>query len=350
MSELLSRVRYVPRHIDHHGGHSGYDRLFEFMGLREARSPTWVRIAGLLPAGVRWRLWALRPQSTQQQGLEAELGALPWLFGGSKRLCHFIYGEDTYFFSPLWKKSTNRIVATFHYPPDRLIERLNPGSLRGLDAVVIVGENQREYFRRYFPDEQIHYCPHHVDTEFFSPTAVPMPPNDPLKMVCVGQLFRDYDALRDVHVTLLREGYPCETHIVGPRSLSEHPIARESKVYVHSNVTDNELRDLYRESTVGVLPLTDATANNALLEMMSTGLPVVTSAIGGIPGYVRNSPVRLVADNDAMAFAEHVKQHFEASSLAKTEGAGNRDYAIRNFGKKATMARMLKIYERVLRA
>jgi glycosyltransferase involved in cell wall biosynthesis len=221
LDRLLGKVRYVPKRVRHHAKHSGYDALFAAVGMQQARSSLLVRIAGWIPKGLAWRLWMLRPQPSQQSGLEAELAALPWIATGRGRLCHFIYGEDTFLFTPLWKRGGNRCIATVHYPPTVLAQRVNPGSLRALDAVIIVGENQRDWLCGVVEPDKIHFCPHHVDTEFFCPSD--SEPHDAahLRLVCVGHLYRDYDVLLGA-LRLLRtlHGHQVSLDIVGPQEHS----------------------------------------------------------------------------------------------------------------------------------
>lgn len=348
MNEVIDNVKYVPRHIGHHGSHSGYDTLFPYMGLAEARSTGWVRASNWLPKSLRWRLWDLRPQATQQQGLEAELGALPWVIRGKGRLCHFIYGEDTFFYTPLWKRGGNLTVATFHYPPDRLYERVNPGSLRGLDAVIIVGENQRDFFRRYFPDERIFYCPHHIDTDFFRPAENAVPA-EPFKIICVGRLFRDFDALLAAHQSLVESGVSCETNIIAPKNaFGGHAITREPGIHFRSGISDSELLAMYQSSHAGVQPLLDATANNGLLEMIACGLPTVTTAVGGVPGYTKDSSIRLVDKGDAQMIAHHIRELAADPVAAREEGAANRSFAVTHLSREVLAQRMRDIYHTLL--
>jgi glycosyltransferase involved in cell wall biosynthesis len=55
-----------------------------------------------------------------------------------------------------------------------------------------------------------------------------------------------------------------------------------------------------------LLPLTDATANNALLEGMACGTPVVVSNVGGVPDYVDPGCSSLCSPGDAEAHAAAV--------------------------------------------
>jgi glycosyltransferase involved in cell wall biosynthesis len=339
---MTETIRYVPRSMRQHGAHSGYDQLFRHMGLPPAASAWGQRLADAIPGGLAWRLWHLRAQATAGAGLKAELGAMPWLAGGSGRLCHFIYGEDTYFLTPLWQRKGNRSIATFHYPPQRLALRVNPGSVRMLHAALMVGENQREYLRQLLPDERIHYCPHAVDTDFFCPDPVPPAAQVP-RLVCAGMTFRDYGQLRTVH-RALRNRFCVETDVIGasPEQLAQ--IGAEEGIVVHNGVSDESLRALYRAATVGVLPLSDATANNALLELMACGRAVVVSDVGGVRDYVQGSAVQLTPAGDSDALIEAAARFLEDEMTRETGARLNREAAVTRLGFEPVAARMRDIY------
>ena len=55
----------------------------------------------------------------------------------------------------------------------------------------------------------------------------------------------------------------------------QHPNTR-----CHAGLSDEQLLALYQSADIGVMPVIDCTANNGLLEMMATGLPVVMTDIG----------------------------------------------------------------------
>lgn len=347
---MQTAIRYVPRHIAHHGAHAGYDRLFEFMHLQQASSGWARRLAKALPGGLAWRLWALRPQRTQAAGLNAEIGAMPFVATGKHRLCHFIYGEDTWLYTPLWKRSSNRCIATFHYPPQRLAQRINPGSVAALDAAIIVGSNQRALLSELLPAERIHLCLHPVDTDFFTPASkqhIDSEPAQSLRLVCAGNLFRDYDTLIQVHRHVRQSGFDVQTDVIGPGPAAASALKAEPGVHVLSGLDDVALRSVYRSASAGVLPLLDSTANNALLEMLSCGLPVVCSNVGGVADYTQGSAAVLMQPREATAMADQVCALLADPAARQAQGRANRLHVEQRLSYAVQAQRMREVYAQV---
>jgi len=71
-----------------------------------------------------------------------------------------------------------------------------------------------------------------------------------------------------------------------------------------SGVSEEQLRDLYRNAALLLMPLEDAVANNAIMEAMACGLPIVTNDTGGIRDYVDTEFALLRAKGDSSAMAE----------------------------------------------
>ena len=55
-----------------------------------------------------------------------------------------------------------------------------------------------------------------------------------------------------------------------------------------------------------VMPITEATANNAILESMACGLPLVVSDVGAVRDYVCPTSTALTPPSDARAMADRV--------------------------------------------
>ncbi len=69
----------------------------------------------------------------------------------------------------------------------------------------------------------------------------------------------------------------------------------------------------------------DATANNALLEALACGLPIITERVGGIPEYV-NEKCAVFCD-DVNSFVNNVIEISQSKQLQKEMGLAARERA-----------------------
>jgi glycosyltransferase involved in cell wall biosynthesis len=221
-------------------------------------------------------------------------------------LVHFLDGElggwlvtglpDAFF-----RPGRPRFLSLFHQPPE-LLERMISRPLLGRFAAVgTVSEHQAAWLRGLLPGRDVHAVPHGIDVDFFCPRR-PTPARTegaPLRLLAVGRWLRDYEtafaALRRV-----AGSFAIEYRIVG----HDPDAAAPEFVTPLSGLSDEALREEYRAADVLFMPLTSATANNALMESMACGTPVITTAVGGVPEYVDETCGRLCPrDADALAAA-----------------------------------------------
>jgi glycosyltransferase involved in cell wall biosynthesis len=169
------------------------------------------------------------------------------------------------------------LVGSYHLPPDRLEELAVPEVFKQLDRVVVLTEDQVEYFAQHMPRDRIDLIPHGVATDFFTPPETRVF-DERLRVLTVGNFMRDYEAYIATAEAFRGDGnvdFVILNRDLDARSLPDN-------VTLHRYVSDEELRDLYQKSDLLFLPLTKATANNALVEAMSCGLPVLASDLPGI--------------------------------------------------------------------
>lgn len=349
----LKKIRYIARRISHHAEHSGYDILFPTLGIEPASSNISTWFTKLLPAALRWRLHRLRPQQVHDQGLLPELKALPFTLFGKIHLCHFIYGEDTFLYTPLWVNKRCKLVGSYHYPESFLVERVNPAVIHCLDAVIILANSQRAYFERFLDRRKIHFIPHHVDTDFFIPEKLIKEQTKEIteyRIISIGHFLRDFKLLHKVieAIGATETTLPVHFDLVIPKN-KQAEFCGYNNIRLHAGISDNELRQLYQRATIGFMPLIDCAANNSVLEMMATGLPIICSDVGGISDYLDENGALLFTKNTAVANLKMAVLDLLADQQKRSGmGEHNRKKAVKEFSFNVCREKMLELYERLL--
>lgn len=100
-----------------------------------------------------------------------------------------------------------------------------------------------------------------------------------------------------------------------------------------------------------VLPSLSEACSNVLLEAMATGLPVVTTSVGGNPALVEEGTTGLlVPPGDAAALAKAIIRLLEDPALAWRLGVNARNVVRSNYGLERMLSRVQALYERALGA
>jgi glycosyltransferase involved in cell wall biosynthesis len=77
-------------------------------------------------------------------------------------------------------------------------------------------------------------------------------------------------------------------------------------VTLYRGIDDDTLLKLYQQSDILFLPLVQSTANNALLEGIACGLPVVSTYLPSVKAYVPGREAILIKDNDPKQFVDAI--------------------------------------------
>jgi glycosyltransferase involved in cell wall biosynthesis len=339
-------LHFVVFRYSHHSPHSGYSRVAEY-GAKLFNSWT-IRAEKPLPRSIirermLWKISAGTP-GYDRTSMAVELKTILRMMTTDSSIFHFLYGETTYHYAGLFNhKRNHNVVATFHLPPVGIRESVQiDWHIKKLSAIVCVGRNQQEYFERLIGGDRVFFVPLGVASDYFVPPLT-MDSRDPDLCLIVGENYRDYPTLRGVIelVAYLRPKtkFVIVTPPVRNKLLGEHP-----NLTYTSGISEPELLTLYQSASVLLMPLHDATANNAILEGMSCGLPIVVSDVGAVRDYVDPACGILIPPYRSRLMAEAVIDILSDETARAQISAKCRENALQ-FSWEKSVGKLMPVYD-----
>ncbi len=234
---------------------------------------------------------------------------------------------------------------------------LNPGRLleRKLGAARFVATctcaNAQVLQARHARPEEVHTIYHGLDTDYFSP-APPPPGDDAPLVLAVGRHVekKGFDQLLEACALLQRQGVRLRCVIVGERGSATDALRAQidrlglaGTVALHGPVTQERLRETYRGAAVFALPcqvMEDGDRDgfpNVLAEAMAMGVPVVSTAISGIPEMIDDGVHGLlVPPRDAPALAAALRRVLTDDALHRRLARAGRERICERFDSRRT--------------
>ncbi len=283
----------------------------------------------------RWLGYWLKRQDMAWYNLSdftAEMKSLCGYLYRKPDIIHYLDGEHSAQFLPrlhqLPAKLRSKLVVSYHQPPDVLDHIIRKDTISRLDCIMLIAPEQQEFFGRLISSEKIRLVLHGIDTTYFKPLQRTSE-DDKVRCITVGHNYRDYKTVRQV-AEKLKGDSRIEFIAVSPRPTGLEGLPNTT---VYKGITDDRLLQLYQQADILFMPLTKATANNALLEGIACGLPVLSTVLPSVKVYLPGHEAILMDKNDPQAFSDAIlhliaNPHFRQSmSTAARKRAEELDWA-----------------------
>lgn len=294
----------------------GYDQIVKFLSATQVARPT---IASL-------------PMRIIEKGWSYAFGHKPYLFSHLShgyhfedrlseeqafwralmlrpQILHVLYGD--WMLDALLRRKrllSSKLVATFHLPAVSVaerFERVQKDALEQVDGAVLLATNDLNTYSTWLRPERVVFIPHGVDTATFRPAEFKI--SKTARFIFIGMMLRDFDIAHRVIDRCYSEKIDAEFVIViGGAGKAFFTGCSNAKIL--SNISEQQLITLYRSCDALFLPLLNSTANNAILEALACGLPVISTRIGGVPDYVDESCGWLLPPSDFESAYECVRE------------------------------------------
>ncbi len=206
------------------------------------------------------------------------------------------------------------------------------------------------------PAERIAVVPPGVDLELWTPSSPshPLPPRGEqggMRILFVGGDFARKGGpalLEAYHVLRQQASLPLEREGVELYLVTRERVSHEPGVHVYHGLKPNspELRRLYRESDVFVLPTRGEAFGIAAVEASASGLPVIATSVGGLPDVVADGETGfLVPPDDPGAVAMALERLLNDPAKRQEMGRAARRRAEAHFDAQTNAAQLVALLQ-----
>ena len=303
---LVARLRW-----DHHAGSSGYDRISHYLAPCECidfQPPPAMsglnRFAALSRFDLRIRM--------RSKGL--------WM-------THVLYADSQAILAP-GARSGSRYVGTLHLPisppgrarsslKDRAIAARRRSVLGNFAGLIVLASSEVGLVQEAYPASRVQFIPHGVEIPQGQDLRSPVSqPPDGFRIAVVGANYRNWDELDAILRIIARSRPRWTVHLVGvPRAQQTRFTAGET-VVIEPRLDDPAYYGLIAHCDAMLLPLTFATANNALLEAHALGTPSVCSDLAGIRDYGLSTTRLFTGPSEAIDHLDQLSNTCESDRRA----------------------------------
>ena len=223
---------------------------------------------------------------------------------------------------------------------------------RRADRVVAVCESLGQLARQTYPNLSYAVIPNGVDLQLFRPAAGHRDPTQPIRCLAVARLIERKGLGDLIRAFALLERGRFQLEIVGGGSDERALRQLASALGVAADVRflgpqpRTEVARRYREADLFTLPSSAEAFGNVFAEALASGLPIVSSPIGGIPDLVEHGTNGLlVTPGDVTGLAAAIRYLAEDPDLRLSMAQRNRAKAEATLEWSRVTHRYLSAYE-----
>lgn len=270
----------------------------------------------------------VRNKSIYYHELKFDLANLLSSRGG---IFHFLFGDvHVEFLSLRNKRKNQKIIFTVHQPFSSWT-RESIQTLKKLDGLITMCEPDRTQFAEALPNVPVKSIVHGVDIDYWKHRPFPSSPKK--RVGYCGRYMRNTGMFIRIAERALQEREDVEFVCLitqGGMTKEWEEFGKKANVQLLQGLTQDEVLDFYQALYVLLMPLDDTTANNAVVEALSCGIPVLTTQVGGIGSYGGGVVYPTVENNDDDALYAELCRFLDDPDLCKKVGLDCRAYAQSN--------------------
>jgi glycosyltransferase involved in cell wall biosynthesis len=258
----------------------------------------------------------------------AELHARMQYRNPENTILHLLRSEAHSHFLSVWERPPKTIVGTIHLPVALWPEDYRMAISR-LSSAIVYFTSGIEKIGSLMAQPNVKFIHDGVDTDFFMPdlSKLQMPP----RILFSGVYLRNESMLVRVVKHLTEKMPEVRFDLLVPQHHRKSPVLapllKHPAVTWHAGLNDEELRALYQRSYLMLLPMNDSGANTAVVEAFASGLPVITTDVGGIRDYGGGTIFPVVANDDDDAMIALIEEYLLKSGWRDEIGQKCRRFA-----------------------
>ena len=119
-------------------------------------------------------------------------------------------------------------------------------------------------------------------------------------------------------------------------------------VFWHQKLSDEELRTLFQQSYLLLVPMNDSGANTAIIDSLACGLPIVTTNVGGIGNYGGGDVYPLVENDNDDAMISLLLHYLDNPAERNRVSVACRNFAVQTLNWKSIAEKHLEVLNKIL--